>query len=159
MPPSAVSGDRRGDPVRGRRIDTLSTPHDLRDLAATVAELVGVNGGGMEGEPIWEIISAAGSRDGTTVSPTLASSIRPQPFVPGGTLEIWSDGTAAVRVEIYDVAGRCVRRLRDASARRGFRVIEWDGRDDRGIALAGGVYLCRFMGPNVMDTNRLVLVR
>jgi flagellar hook assembly protein FlgD len=44
------------------------------------------------------------------------------------------------QVAVYDVAGRCVRRLIDTRLSAGRHVIQWDGLDDTGSGLASGVY-------------------
>ncbi|MDZ7374916.1 MAG: S8 family serine peptidase, partial [candidate division KSB1 bacterium] len=50
--------------------------------------------------------------------------------------------TPPLRVEIYDVRGRCVRLLYDGIWLTG-RPLHWDGTDDYGLPLGAGVYLVR----------------
>ena len=45
-----------------------------------------------------------------------------------------------VTIKIYSVAGRLVRTISDASARRGYNETYWDGRDADGSRLANGTY-------------------
>ena len=48
-----------------------------------------------------------------------------------------------VRMRIYDVSGRLVRNLGEEPVRTlGRHFVQWDGRSDRGTAVAAGVYLC-----------------
>jgi hypothetical protein len=86
--------------------------------------------------------------------PTLSSVyVYPNPFVPNdgraasGRPFVASDGTTGILfenltdqvvIEVHDLSGRLVVRLRknDASAR-----YQWDARDDAGRDLASGVYL------------------
>ena len=65
----------------------------------------------------------------------------PNPFSAGTRIPVFTASATAV-VEIYDVAGRRVRRL--PIPPRGGRVdVPWDGRDDVGQPVADGVYFAR----------------
>ena len=68
-----------------------------------------------------------------------------------------SDGP--VRLCVYDVLGRKVRTLLDAREKAGAYRITWNGRDDHGKALPGGVYLCRFEADGQSLILRAVKVR
>jgi len=52
---------------------------------------------------------------------------------------------AAVKVEIYSLAGRLVRRLEASAQSAGFQQLAWDGRDQGGAVLANGTYLYRIV--------------
>jgi hypothetical protein len=52
-------------------------------------------------------------------------------------------GASHLRVDVLDVNGRVVRALRDAAAVPGAIALEWDGRDDAGAMVPGGVYFAR----------------
>jgi len=73
--------------------------------------------------------------------------------------------SAAVTVDIHDLRGRRVRRLLPATAlTAGRHDLAWDGRDERGVVVASGVYLARaaVVGARESDavaTARIVLVR
>jgi hypothetical protein len=55
-------------------------------------------------------------------------------------------GTDAPRLDVYDVAGRHVRTLARGLLTAGQHVVEWDGLDDSGSRVRGGVYLVRLQG-------------
>jgi hypothetical protein len=60
------------------------------------------------------------------------------PFaIPAGT------PGARVRLELFGLDGRVVRRLLDEPATPGARSVQWDGRDRDGAAVAAGVYFYR----------------
>ena len=48
---------------------------------------------------------------------------------------------AAVTLEVYDLAGRRVRRAYEGMGRNGSYAVEWDGTDDRGLLVPPGLYL------------------
>ena len=62
----------------------------------------------------------------------------------------------AARVEIFDVAGRRVRRL-DVSP--GVSRITWDGRGASGALVASGVYLARLLEGDSRSDTRVVVLR
>lgn len=67
----------------------------------------------------------------------------PNPFNPATVISYEVGRLARVRLEIFDVQGRRVRTLVDASQAPGVYDARWDGRDDRGRAVASGRYYGR----------------
>jgi hypothetical protein len=64
-----------------------------------------------------------------------------------------------VQGDIFDVAGRLVRRLPPIEAAGGPHRLEWDGRDDGGRMAPAGVYLVRVTSPDGVATTRVAKVR
>jgi hypothetical protein len=64
-----------------------------------------------------------------------------------------------VRLEVFDVAGRRVRRLVDGRREAGVHDVAWDGRTDEGGAAGAGLYFYRFESGGARDQQRIVLVR
>lgn len=64
-----------------------------------------------------------------------------------------------VDVRILDLAGREVRRLRSGSLEAGTHVLVWDLADDRGRAVAPGLYLLRARVGTENRDRRIVVVR
>ncbi len=88
----------------------------------------------------------------------------PNPFNPRVRLDFVLDRSAELRAEIYDVAGRRVRRLFDGALAEGEHRWVWEGEDDRGRMVSSGVYLFRLEatardGGTLRWGRRLVLVR
>ena len=81
-------------------------------------------------------------------------------FSPGGAITYEVPQPSAVRVGIYDLAGRKVAALVDSDTRdAGIHSVLWDGRDAGGRGVASGVYFVRVeVGGNV-DSRRLLLIR
>lgn len=87
-------------------------------------------------------------------------AVRPNPS--GGSLAFVFEvapGGARAEIRIRDVAGRLVHREGPLSLADGEREIAWDGRDDRGHAVATGIYLCEIRLDGRSATRRAVLVR
>jgi hypothetical protein len=91
-----------------------------------VDPLSGVEGGGGDQPPAAKIQAAL--------------QAYPNPFRGSTTLELSVPGEASARIRVYSVDGRLVRTLLDARLPEGTHRIAWDGRDDRGRALAPGLY-------------------
>lgn len=66
----------------------------------------------------------------------------PNPFNPGTTIRFELKEGSAVSVEVFDLTGQRVRTLADLGPLvAGHYEVAWDGRDERGEAVASGVYL------------------
>ena len=64
-----------------------------------------------------------------------------------------------VVITVHDVLGRCARTLVAAEVHSGTHVVTWNGRDERGVGVASGVYFARMVYGNEVTTLRIVLVR
>lgn len=85
----------------------------------------------------------------------------PNPFRAATSLRFRVDrGPAAVRVEVFDVAGRRVRTLVDRTMPRGDHVVGWDTADAGGRPVAAGVYLARLVvNGERLGTRKMTVIR
>jgi hypothetical protein len=74
----------------------------------------------------------------------LVLAAAPNPFNPSTRIrfEVPGDG-GQVQLTVYDLAGRLVRTLVDASLPQGIHAAVWDGRDATGREVGSGTYLAR----------------
>jgi hypothetical protein len=80
----------------------------------------------------------------------------PNPFLGKTHMSYAVSGEgAAVSIAVYDVAGRRIRKLVDASQSAGSYVVTWDGRNESGEAVRSGIYFYR---ANVGQETRIVRV-
>lgn len=63
-----------------------------------------------------------------------------------------------VRLTIFSVLGRPVRTLLEGPLAPGPHAVIWDGRDDGGMRIPGGVYWYRLETPAAHKTQRMVLI-
>lgn len=84
---------------------------------------------------------------------------RPNPVTGRTVIPFQLDARGAMRLDIFDVAGRKVRTLVDGELAAGAHAIEWDGRDDSGGALSDGIYLYRLNARDRVESRRMVLVK
>jgi len=101
---------------------------------------------------------AVGDAEGLSAGTRLLGN-RPNPFNPTTTLAYELATTGAVRLSIYDTAGREVTTLVDGTLDAGRHEIRWDGRDADGVEVASGVYHLRLEANGVTRTHRAVLLK
>ena len=69
----------------------------------------------------------------------------PNPFNAATTISFSLPQDAHVALELYNVAGQKVRTLLRGEVASGQTRLTWDGKDDVGQAVAGGVYFYRLL--------------
>jgi hypothetical protein len=83
----------------------------------------------------------------------------PNPFNPSTTIAFELESASRARLRIYDVTGKLVRTLVDGRLAAGPHRAAWDGADDRGRAVASGVYYYRLDAGPASATRRMVLLK
>lgn len=85
----------------------------------------------------------------------------PNPFNPETIIRYGIRERSHVSLRIYDVAGAQVRTLVDQiqAARAGGYAVPWDGTNDRGDALASGVYFYRLVAGDFVRSKKMVLLK
>ncbi len=83
----------------------------------------------------------------------------PNPFNPSTTLAFELAVPGEVRLDVYDGAGRRLRRLVEGRFDVGRHTAVWDGRDERGQPLPSGVYFARFEAGMLAQSRKLVLLK
>ena len=83
----------------------------------------------------------------------------PNPFNPTTTIRF--ELTKAVRVKlcVYNVKGEHVALLVDRRMTAGHKEVRWNAKDDGGRAVATGVYFCRLVAGDFVQTKKMVLLR
>jgi len=66
---------------------------------------------------------------------------------------------ARVELDVYDVTGTLVRRLMEGTQSAGYRHADWNTCDNRGRAVAPGVYYCRFRSGDYAAIRKLIVHR
>lgn len=84
----------------------------------------------------------------------------PNPFNPTTTIALSLERAQNVRLNIFDAQGRLVRTLHDGALAAGRNEMKWDGRDDRGLQAASGIYFSRAQGEDgSVKSDRMMLVK
>jgi len=88
---------------------------------------------------------------GSGMRPSLR--VYPNPFRE----KAWISANVPGRLKVYDALGRLVREFPKEAAKPG--PLAWDGRDERGHRLPGGVYFLRYEHGRGCETRKAVLLR
>ncbi|MEZ4387251.1 MAG: C25 family cysteine peptidase [Candidatus Krumholzibacteriia bacterium] len=83
----------------------------------------------------------------------------PNPFNPATTIEFAVPRTGEVELAVFDVAGRRVATLVRGVVAAGQHQVVWQGRDDRGLQVASGVYFCRLADGQSLQSRKMLLVK
>jgi len=84
---------------------------------------------------------------------------RPNPFGADTKIAYGLSGDADVSIRIYDVKGRLVRTVVNGRRTADHHSAVWDGRDDAGRMVSGGVYFYRITAGSFVETRKMVILR
>lgn len=136
-------------------------PYDL-DTAYSVGLIVG-NGAKTGSSQAYTITIELVVNDPTAVgdvAPAFAiTGNHPNPFNPATSIEFALGATARTTLDVFDLSGRKVRTLVDATLDAGQHTALWNGLDDSGRGLASGTYVARLRSGNQVTTHKLVLTK
>jgi hypothetical protein len=83
----------------------------------------------------------------------------PNPFRSTTRIAFDLPEDAPVSLRVYDVSGRVVRVLSEATLPAGNHAFSWDGRDDAGRQIAAGLYFYQLQAGDFTASKRMFLVR
>jgi hypothetical protein len=83
----------------------------------------------------------------------------PNPFNPQTTIRFDLPQSSQVRLTVHDVLGRRIRSLTDGMLSEGVHQLRWDGRNDFGMDVAGGVYFYRLETGAFTQSRKMLLLR
>jgi hypothetical protein len=90
----------------------------------------------------------------------------PNPFNPETWIEygIGRGKRERVKVRIYNVLGQLVREMDLGIKEAGWyrvrsRAIYWDGRDNKGQSVPGGIYFCQLIVGEKVMTRKMVILK
>lgn len=95
-----------------------------------------------------------GTEPGQTPS-LQVSSLNPRQV----SIRFLATGTGTVGVKVTDQSGRLVRNLLSGTVATGSHDLVWDGNDERGKAVASGIYFCRLETEDTQLSKKFVLAR
>lgn len=97
--------------------------------------------------------------DGFDAPRLLLEPVAPNPFHSFTSASFSLAAADRVTLGVFDIAGRRVRSLMEGIAPAGRQTVSWDGRDDAGRAMPGGVYFIKMVSMGQETTQRMVLTR
>ena len=107
--------------------------------------------------------SASIALEGTIGTPVLDPVVlhqnSPNPFNPQTMIRFELASAMRVRLSIFDVHGRLVRKLIDEQRPAGASTAEWNGKDDRGAGVATGLYFYVLEAGGSRYQRKMVLLK
>jgi hypothetical protein len=163
---SCVHGNAGGDGVCGTSIENISQDPLFCDAGAGDLTLRSDSPCLPDGNAWGVTMGAYGAGGCDTGVPDAgdgeAAALRapyPNPAFGAVSLAFELGRAGEAGVTVHDAAGRVVRTLAGArSMAAGPHVVEWDGRDDRGREVPGGVYFCSVVLDGRRATAKLVVL-
>jgi hypothetical protein len=83
----------------------------------------------------------------------------PNPFNPSTTIEYELSASGRVQVQIYNLNGQMIRTFESGVRSDGLHRSVWDGKDEHGLSVSGGVYVCRARFGDSVQMQKLLLVK
>jgi len=83
----------------------------------------------------------------------------PNPFNPATTVRFVIPEEARVSLTVYDILGRRIAVLRDGVLQSGTHEAVWNGTDDSGATVAGGIYLYRVAAGDMTARGKVTFLK
>lgn len=83
----------------------------------------------------------------------------PNPFNPSTRIQYGLAVAGSVELSVYDVCGARVATLVEGFRPAGPGVVDWDGTDAAGRAVASGLYFCRLRAGTIALTRKMILLK
>lgn len=83
----------------------------------------------------------------------------PNPFKGTTEIQYGLPAECAVNLTVYDLAGREVRALVAEQQPSGYHLVQWDGRNNAGLAVPGGLYFYRLNAGGQEEMRTIVYLR
>ena len=83
----------------------------------------------------------------------------PNPFNPTTQIKVDVAESGPVQLMVYDINGRLVTTLKDATLEPGNYVIDWDARDGKGHMISTGIYFIQFTAASYRNTKKVLFLK
>ncbi|MCK9996107.1 MAG: T9SS type A sorting domain-containing protein [Candidatus Krumholzibacteria bacterium] len=95
---------------------------------------------------------------GSFTSGLSIEAVWPNPAAGSTTIRFSIPINETARLDVYDLRGRLVRRLRQDAGGSGALEAVWDTRDDRGVRVASGTYFLRLSSQSRVVTKKAIVL-
>jgi flagellar hook assembly protein FlgD len=128
------------------RDDVLGVPADRFELAKNVFDWM-------------QNITNTNVTPAETPKSTKLAQNFPNPFNPSTTIKFDLKDKGFVSLKVYNVAGQLVRTLVNGERDANSYTVTWDGKNDRGGAVASGIYFYKMETKDFSQTKKMVMLR
>jgi len=109
--------------------------------------------------PLIPVLTAVGDKQPAMPAKFRLEQNFPNPFYPKTVIRYFMPHQAQVNIAIVDPLGRLVRKLTDGMVESGEHHVQWDGLDEKAVAVASGIYFIKIRSGDFSATRKLVLAR
>ena len=102
--------------------------------------------------------SAADAEHRTPMKPSLRQN-HPNPFNSETVIRFALAQSGQVKIAIYNITGRRIKRVVDAAFQPGEHAVVWDGKDENGRSVQAGIYFCRINAGIFGMTRKMILAK
>jgi hypothetical protein len=103
--------------------------------------------------------AAAGIPKDMEVSEFMLTQIYPNPFSTTTQIQYALPEAAQVSLAIYTISGQHVKTLVSEYQAPGTKVVRWDGTNESGATVTGGIYFCKFTAGEFSADKKIVVAR
>lgn len=104
-------------------------------------------------------ITANGDQHIVPATVTALAGNYPNPFKQGTVIRFSIKEKVPVTLSVYNLKGELVRSLVSETKGNGFYSITWDGKDNNGKPVAGGIYMSRLQAGTYVSSKRMLLLK
>ena len=83
----------------------------------------------------------------------------PNPFNPVTTIGYSIPQNEHINLGIYDIAGRKIKTLVNGYQSSGYNEVKWNATNDLGESVSAGVYLYKIQAGQIIETNKIILLK
>ena len=83
----------------------------------------------------------------------------PNPFNPTTTIHYSMAVQSIVKLNVYDLHGRQVKTLINEVKEPGEYSVVWNGKNDNGLNMPSGTYICKMISENYQNSIKLILLK
>lgn len=83
----------------------------------------------------------------------------PNPFNPSTTIKFEMQQKQHVKLEIFDITGKLIRKLIDNEMNAGLHELSWNGKDADGNQVNSGMYFYSLKSGSKISTKKMTLLR
>jgi hypothetical protein len=83
----------------------------------------------------------------------------PNPFNPSTQIKVTVKERSNIQIVIYNILGKEIKTFLDENLPAGEYTIQWNGKDNEGNDLSGGVYLIRMIAGSYQKTIKTILLK
>ena len=83
----------------------------------------------------------------------------PNPFNPLTKIRYYLPKNSFVEITVHDMLGKVVKNLLKKQQNSGFKSIMWDGTNNKGTRVSGGIYIYSINAAAFRDTKKMILLK